>query len=134
MRLTQLEVHGEKKKMVGKQAGDGRLRSKSAEGNREEVQRQERYHSVKYWLLCLPALPLPAFSSPSFCSLSDQLLLIKIFTAALWGSPSSSLPIPPSLSASPVAMSLFFYFEDVLFLPVAINNLNTLFSPFLLIF
>lgn len=97
-----------KKKMEGKQAGDGRLRSKSAEGNREEVQRQERYHSVKYWLLCLPALPLPTFSSPCFCSLSDQLLLIKILTAALRGSPSSSLPIPPSLSASPVAMSLFF--------------------------
>lgn len=91
-------------------------------------------------ILLFHLLSLFTSSSPSFCSLSDQLLLIKILTADLLGSPSSSPPRPPSLSLSPCFAPLpcrslsSSSFEDVLLLTVATNNLNTLCSPWHLIF
>lgn len=119
--------------MEGKQDGDGKAPM-------EKVLKEIERYKARELSLCqklavmLPSLSLLASPSPSFCSLSDQLPLIKILTAALPGSLSSSPPRPPSLcfACHHVGLSLcFFFFEDVVFLPLSIN---TLFSPFLLIF
>lgn len=81
----------------------------------------------------LPSLSLLASPSPSFCSLSDQLPLIKILTAALPGSPSSSPPRPPSLcfACHHVTLSLCsFSFQDMVFLPSSIQQLKHLVFSF----
>lgn len=103
VRVTRLVVRGEK---GGGKGGRRRPRSKSAEGNREL--QSKRDITLSKTGCYAPSLPLPASSSPSFCSLSDQLLLIKILTADLPGSPSSSPPRPPSLALLPtVSLPLF---------------------------
>lgn len=83
---------------VGGGDGNRRPRSKSAEGNREVQSKRDITLSKTG---CYDPFSSTS-SSPSFCSLSDQLLLIKILAANLPGSPSSSPPRPPSLSLPPL--------------------------------
>lgn len=76
--------------------GNRRPRSNGAEGNREVQSKRDITVSKTG---CYDPFSSTS-SSPSFCSLSDQLLLIKILAANLPGCPSSSPPRPPYLSLS----------------------------------
>lgn len=92
--------------MEGKQDedGDGKAHMKSAEGSRE-VQ-SKRDITLSKTGCYAPLSSLSCLPSTSSCSLGGQLPLIKILTAALPDSPSSSPPRPPSLcfACRPVAL------------------------------